>query len=170
MSNRKGIIAACVYFACKDCNVPRSSKEIAEIFNITPPTVMTKGIKKCQEIICMNKKNKHRLSQSTPISPISLIERFCNKLCISEEETKIIRSICEKSIDENIISENTPPSIAAGCIFYFNKKNNNGLTKKKISDICRTSEVTINKCCKKLEEKDRLFCEILYGTEYNSNN
>ena len=33
-SNRKGIIAACVYFACKECNVARSSKEIANMFNI----------------------------------------------------------------------------------------------------------------------------------------
>ena len=49
-NNRKGIIAACVYFACKECDVGRSSKEIAEMFNVVP-TVMTKGVKKCQEII-----------------------------------------------------------------------------------------------------------------------
>ena len=63
-SNRKGIIAACVYFACKDCNVPRSSKEVAEIFNING-TVMTKGVKKCQEIIHMNKKNKKSAPEPT---------------------------------------------------------------------------------------------------------
>ena len=33
-SNRKGIIASCVYFACKECNVPRSSNEIAAMFDI----------------------------------------------------------------------------------------------------------------------------------------
>ena len=126
---------------------------------------MTKGVKKCQEIICMNKKNKHRLSQSTPISPISLIERFCNKLCISEEETKIIRSICEKSIDENIISENTPPSIAAGCIFYYSKEYNLHITKKQISDTCKISEVTINKCTKKLEQDGQLFVDRELYTE-----
>ena len=41
-SNRKGIIAACVFYACKECNVPRSSKEIANMFDIDI-TVMTKG-------------------------------------------------------------------------------------------------------------------------------
>ena len=45
-SNRKGIIAACVYFACKECEVPRTPKEIASMFTIDI-TVMTKGIKKC---------------------------------------------------------------------------------------------------------------------------
>lgn len=163
-SNREGIIAACLYFACKECEVPRSSKEIASMFQISV-SVMTKGIKKCQEIISMNKKNKNRLAKTTPISPISLIERFCNKLELNEKTTDIIMNICKISIANNIISENTPPSIAAGCIFYFNKKVNNGLTKKKISCICKTSEVTINKCCKKLEENDRLFCEILYDRE-----
>ena len=48
-SNRIGIKAASVYFACKECNVPRSTKEIAEMFNISI-TIMTKGTKKCQEI------------------------------------------------------------------------------------------------------------------------
>jgi len=168
-ANREGIIAACLYFACKECDVPRSSKEIASMFNITVG-IMTRGIKKCQEIISMNKKNKNRLAKTIPISPVSLIERFCNKLELNEQSTKTIMDICKVSVEKNIISENTPPSIAAGCIFYFNKKINSGLTKKKISCVCKTSEVTINKCCKKLEENDRLFCEILYDTEENGNN
>ena len=47
-TNREGIIASCVYFACKECDVPRSSKEIADMFGITS-NIMTKGVKKCQE-------------------------------------------------------------------------------------------------------------------------
>jgi transcription initiation factor TFIIB len=161
-SNRQGIIAACVYFACKECSVPRSAKEISEIFSLST-TTMTKGIKKCQEIIFMNKKNKERLNKSESIKPHDFIDRFCNKLGISEEITKIILEICEISIENNIISENTPPSIASGCIFYYIKKTPDiKITKKNISDICKISEVTINKCCKRLENHDRLFTEVLY--------
>ena len=162
-NNRKGIIAACVYFACKECDVGRSSKEIAEMFNV-PATVMTKGVKKCQEIIFMNKKNKKRLTKSSSIRPQDFIERFCNKLTIDDEITKEIIKICELSIQNNLITENTPPSIAAGCIFYFIKKYNEGadtskitITKKDISEICKISEVTINKCTKKLELNNDLF-------------
>ena len=154
-SNRKGIIAACVYFSCKACNVPRSSKEIAEMFSISS-TVMTKGVKKCQEIIHMNKKNKKRLTKSEPIKPGDFIERFCNKLNMSDPITKEIIRICDISITKNIISENTPPSIAAGCIFYFIKRNQMGISKKDISEICKISEVTINKCTKKLEKNNHL--------------
>ena len=155
-SNRKGIIAACVYFACKQCNVARSSKEIAEMFNINS-TVMTKGVKKCQEIIFMNKNNKKRLIHSTTIQPQDFIDRFCNRLSIDENKIQEIVKLCLISIQNNIISENTPQSIAAGCIFYYIKKNNMDIVKKDISRICSTSEVTINKCTKKLEMNKELF-------------
>ena len=159
-SNRKGIIAACVYFACKECEVPRTPKEIASMFTIDI-TVMTKGIKKCQEIVFMNKKNKNRLAKSISINPNDFIERFCNKLEIDEVEVDFIQRICKQAIDQNIISENTPPSIAAGCIFYYIKNKEKTISKKDISEICKISEVTINKCTKKLESNDHLFSKIL---------
>lgn len=155
-TNRKGIIAACVYFACKECNVPRSSNEIAEMFSIET-TIMTKGVKKAQEIISMNKKNKKRLSKSISIHPEDFIERFCNRLELNKEDTKKITEICKKCMNKNIISENTPPSIAAGCIYYYIKKIDNiTITKKDISNICKISEVTINKCTKKIELNEKL--------------
>ena len=43
--NRKGIIASCIFIACKKFDkCARSNKEIAEIFKIEP-TNMTKGFK-----------------------------------------------------------------------------------------------------------------------------
>ena len=48
--NRKGIIASCIYEACKENNSTRSTKEIAEIFQIES-TSMTKGFKKYNEIM-----------------------------------------------------------------------------------------------------------------------
>ena len=156
-SNRKGIIAACVYFSCKECDVPRSSKEVAEMFNINPPTIMTKGIKKCQEIISMNKRNKNRLPKPKSIQPNDFIARFCNKLGMDTDTTNKVIKICNTSMLNNIISENTPPSIAAGCIFYFIKEGDINISKKDISEVCKISEVTINKCTKKLENNKHLF-------------
>lgn len=156
--NRNGIIAACVYFACKSCEVPRSSKEIAGFFEITVP-VMSRGIKKTQEIIYMDKTNKDRLFDSESIQPNDFIDRFCNKLSIDETNKKEIYQLCKNVLSSNIISENTPPSIAAGCVFYISKKNSLPITKKQISEVSKISEVTINKCCKKLESNEDLFVE-----------
>ena len=163
-ANRCGIIAACVYFACKHCHVPRSSKEIAGMFKITV-NVMTKGVKKCQEIIYMNKSNKNRLSTSNTIKPNDFIERFCNRLEIDDDKTHQILKICDIIIKNNIISENTPPSIASGCIFYFIKNKKLEISKKDISTVCKISEVTINKCCKIIEDRSELFNEILDGSK-----
>lgn len=163
-SNRNGIIAACVYFACKHCEVPRSSKEIAEMFKITV-NVMTKGVKKCQEIIYMNKTNKTRLSTSNTIKPTDFIERFCNRLNIDEEKTQKILKLCDIIIKNNIISENTPPSIASGCIYYFIKNEKINISKKEISTVCKISEVTINKCSKLIDDKSDLFNEIFNNSK-----
>ena len=151
-SNRDGIIAACVYFACKECDVPRSTKEIAEIFNINI-TVMTKGCKSFNEIMNLNKKSKNRIHNKS-INPIDFIERFCDKLDIDHN---IIINICNLCLKNNIISQNTPQSISAGCIYYYIKKNKLDISKKKLSEICKISEVTINKCYKKIDEHDDLF-------------
>jgi transcription initiation factor TFIIB len=148
-ANRKGIIGACLYFACKECNVPRGSKEIAIMFNIDSK-VMTKGCKKCQEIIQMNKSNKNRLSTNTSIKPCDFIERFCNKLNIDDMNIQAIFELCNRITNQNIICENTPQSVAAGCILYYCKHNNIEFNKKEISSICKISEVTINKCNKKI--------------------
>ena len=151
-SNRAGIIAACVYFSCKECEVPRSSKEIADIFDINI-TVMTKGCKNFHEIMNLNKSNKTRI-QNKSIHPQDFIERFSDKLNIDVFK---IKNICKISLDNNIISQNTPQSIASGCIYYYIKKNKLEITKKDLSNICKISEVTINKCYKKILEHDELF-------------
>ena len=151
-ANRDGIIAACVYFSCKECNVPRSTKEIADIFDINI-TVMTKGCKSFNEIMNLNKSGRNRIHHKS-INPIDFIERFCDKLDI--DFNKII-SICNLCLKHNIISQNTPQSIAAGCIYYYIKKNNLDISKKILSEICKISEVTINKCYKKIDENDALF-------------
>ena len=163
-TNRQGIIAACVYFACKECGVPRSSKEIAEVFDLNV-TVMTKGVKKCQETISMNKNNKKRLTTKQSIKPHDFIDRFCNHLKIEEKDVQKIKEICEIAIQNNIIIENTPPSITSGCIYFYVSHNKIDISRKAISDICKISEVTINKCSKRLEENLELFNKIIHNSE-----
>ena len=168
-ANRKGIIAACVFYACKECGVPRSSKEIADMFSIEI-TVMTKGCKKFREIMNLSKKDKSRFSGDVSVKPHDFIERFCNKLSINKDFVTTIQDTCNQAIKHNLILENTPPSIAAGCIYYVSKIKPLDITRKQISEVCKISEVTINKCCKKLEGErnlldDGLNCE--EDTSYN---
>ena len=155
-NNRKGIIAACVYFACKTCNVGRSSKEIANMFYIKI-SILTKGCKNFQNIINMSE-NKNRINTAESVIPEDFIDRFCNRLSLTTTDTNNIKNIAKKIQGLNLISDIRPDSFASGCILLYCNYNNININKKQISEISRISEVTINKCFKKLENNiDNIF-------------
>ena len=66
----------------------------------------------------------------------------------------IIQSIAQICQDLNLVSDNTPPSMASGCIYLYVKDNEMDISKKDIADICQISEVTVNKCYKKLDSNE----------------
>jgi transcription initiation factor TFIIB len=155
-ANRKGIIAACVYFSCKINNVARSTNEIAVVFSLSP-TIMTKGCKKFQEIMQINKVDIERIHNTNTITIDDFIDRFCSKLDLSDEDIVNVKHISYLSQVYNLINDNTPPAMAAGCIYLYIKEEEYVFHKREISDVCKVSEVTINKCYKKLENhKDKL--------------
>jgi transcription initiation factor TFIIIB Brf1 subunit/transcription initiation factor TFIIB len=48
--------------------------------------------------------------------------------------------------------ENTPHSIAAGIVYFISQVCNINISKKDVKTISEISEVTINKCFKKMEQ------------------
>ena len=159
-NNRIGIIAACVYFACKNCNVSRSSKEISDIFDIKI-NILTRGCKNFQNILQLNK-DKNRVDISNSTKYIDFIERFCNKLKIDNKHLNDIKKLSEEIEKLNIINDIRPDSYAAGCILYYCninivKVNDIQINKTDISNHSKISEVTVNKCFKKiLENKESI--------------
>jgi len=147
--NRKGLIAATVYHACKTKNVPRSTKEIAKIFNIKIG-IMTKGIKQFYDLY--NSIHKKNINFKTPTQPVDFIERFISLLNLPDNICELSNTIAIKAFDNKLTYKNTPPSIAVGCIYLACNVMNYPCNKKQISKKCNISEVTINKCFKKLNE------------------
>lgn len=146
--NRKGIIAACIYFACKNCGAPRSNKEIATHMDIKS-VVITKGVKDIQKLFHMN--GSERLNNNYTINYSDFIDRFCNKLNLVNEHVSNIKQLSFNAEKNKLISDNTPPSIAAGCIYLYCINNDINISKKDISNVSGISEVTINKCLTKLK-------------------
>ena len=140
-ANRNGLIASSIYMSCKNNNVPRSAKEIATIFNLDI-TTMTRGCKKFHEIM--------KQTKVVCTSPSDFIIRFCSKLNKPDIVDTCIH-IVKMADYYSIVSENAPPSIAAGSIYLCCHVYKHNVTKKNISKACEISEVTINKCYKKLE-------------------
>jgi len=148
--NRKGIIASCIFIACKKFDkCARSNKEIAEIFKIDS-TNMTKGFKKFNEIMLMvEKKNNYNNDYSISES-LDFINRFCSNLNLEEDTTQLCKYVCKKIEEYDLVSENTPTSKAAGTIYLVSYIFNLNISKSDISNTCLTSEVTISKCFSKL--------------------
>ena len=147
-SNRKGIIASCIYKACKLKNVPRSAKEIADIFQLNV-TNMTRGCKKFDEIMNINKKNNDNITLANSDSN-NFVKRFCSYLNIADDIYEICKFVCKSAEKYYLVSENTPPSIAAGSIYLVCNILKINISKKDISKSCKISEVTISKCYKRL--------------------
>lgn len=147
-SNRNGIIASCIYKACRLQGSPRSAREIADMFKLNI-SHMTKGCKKFDEIIHMNVCNNSNMTNNATKSS-DFVQRFCSKLNIGNNICQICAYVCEKAEEYNLVSKCIPPSIAAGSIFLVCSLLKINITKKEISQTCQISEVTISKCYKNL--------------------
>jgi transcription initiation factor TFIIB len=150
--NRDGIIAATIYIAARNNNCPRTAKEIATIFHLDN-TSATRGCKNASSILNeieheLNNDDKTSLCNTTPLS---FIERYCSRLNINAELTKLCKFIATRIQSSNLIPENTPHSIAAGIVFFVAHQCKLNISKKNVNTVSEISEVTINKCYKKLE-------------------
>ena len=151
--NRDGIIAASIYIACRINNYPRTAKEIATIFHLDA-TSATKGCKNALAIINDLEKNMDNKEKTNfgKTKPEAFIERYCSKLNVNNELTKLCKFVSMKIEKMDVMPENTPPSIAAGVVYFIAQLFKLNISKKEVKTVSETSEVTINKCYKKLEK------------------
>jgi transcription initiation factor TFIIIB Brf1 subunit/transcription initiation factor TFIIB len=68
---------------------------------------------------------------------------------------------------QKLIPENTPHSISAGIVYFVCQKCNLNISKKAITLISKISEVTINKCYKKLEVHETILLPSVIIKKYN---
>lgn len=166
--NRDGIIAASVYIACRINSYPRTAHEIAMMFYLDNGSA-TKGCKNAITIINeletnMDNDEKTKLCMT---KPISFIPRFCSRLQFPSELIKLCEFIAIRVESSNMIPENTPNSIAAGIVFFVVYYCNIGISKIDISEVCEVSEVTINKCYKRLEQYKDVLIPSMIKDKYN---
>ena len=153
VENRDGILAASIYVSCRINNNPRTPKEIASMFHLDV-TNATKGCKNVQQIINIIEKDMENNEKTTfsKTTPDDFIDRYCSRLNINNELTRLCHFISLKIEKTNIMPENTPHSIAAGLIYFIIQLCDLNITKKEVKMVSEISEVTIGKCHKKIEK------------------
>ena len=151
--NKDGLIAASIYISCRINNYPRTAKELAAVFNLDV-TSATQGCKNAQTILNILEKDMDNKDKTAfcKTKPEDFIERYCSKLNINTELTKLCKFIAIKIEKNNLMPENTPHSISAGVVYFISQLCNLNISKREVKLISEISEVTINKCYKKLEK------------------
>ena len=143
--NRRSMIAACLFHACKLQKETRSPKEIADIYDLEIKHV-NRGCRKFCDIIDSNMLfYQIKSSQSS-----DFIERFARKLNIDKKYIDIAKDVSTNIHKLDLASTHEPPSVAAGCILLVAQYYNIQLLKKQISDIFQISDVTISKTFRKI--------------------
>jgi len=151
--NRDGIKAASIYISCRLNGCPRTAHEIAEIFHLDK-TSATTGCSMAVNIMNNIDRNGGSAVQRAELcatTPSSFIDRYCSRLNVNQELTMLSKFIAMKVESSNYICDNTPHSVAAGIIYFVAQMCNLNISKADIKHICGVSEVTINKCFRKLE-------------------
>ena len=150
--NRDGIKAASIYISCRLNGCPRTAHEIAEIFKLDK-TSATNGCSMAVNIL-HNIERSIEPSKQTELCatlPSSFIERYCSKLNINSELTMVCKFVALKIEKNDIITDNIPHAISAGIIYLVSQNCNLNISKNDIKIVSCVSEVTINKCFKKLD-------------------
>jgi transcription initiation factor TFIIB len=149
--NRDGIKAASIYISCRLNGCQRTAYEIAIIFKLDRRSA-TSGCSMAVTIL-NNIERSLEPSQRTEFgktTAAAFIDRYCSKLNINNELALLAKFIAGIVENDSIMSNNTPQSSATGILYFISETCGLGITKKDIKQVCGVSEVTVNKCYRKL--------------------
>eukprot|EP00798_Chlamydomonas_sp_ICE-L_P028821 gene28821-32010_t len=140
--NRKALVACSMYMACKFNKVPRNTKEIAELFEISS-RVITRGCKLFQQAVDVDIDSSR---------PEDYIRRFCSRLHMDSTELEFTEYIVLTADELDIVCDFIPTSVVSGAIYMTATELNVSISKSDIANVCHISEMTLMKCYKRLCE------------------
>ncbi|KAJ4724328.1 Transcription initiation factor IIB [Melia azedarach] len=143
--NLDGILAACLYIACRQEDKPRTVKEICSVAN----GATKKEIGRAKEYIV--KQLEIEMGQSMEIGTIhagDFLRRFCSNLGMTNQAVKAAQEIVQKSEDLDI--RRSPISVAAAIIYMITQLSDDKKLLKDISLATGVAEGTIRNSYKDL--------------------
>lgn len=148
--NRIAIMAVCVSKSCETNREPRSNEEIAEMFGLDT-TKITKGKNTLDKMKRMCIENDLVIFDNLHAStPEDYVRFHCRKLKISGKGTEMAVKVANNCCKMKIATDHNSQSVAASSILAMVDYLNLDVGKKDISELSRTSEVTITKIYSKI--------------------
>ena len=132
---RLGIKANCVLYACRLSNIPRTTKEIADMFGIQSKDI-SRTTQMFKDTLLGNTKKNY------VTKPFNVMQRLLNSFEVTREQRLECNKMCSKLEDCADLMSKTPNSVASVIIYIV---MDGSVSKNTISDKCSVSIPTINK-------------------------
>lgn len=139
----EGIIAAVLYAACRQCNLPRTLEEIGRVSQIEKKEIG-------RNYRNISRKLKLRL---LPTTPQDYISRFCSKLNLSNDIQIKTTDILKKAASQELTSGRGPTGMAAAAMYIASVLCGERITQREVAEVAGVTEVTIRNRYKELAYK-----------------
>ena len=142
----ESVIAACIYYACRSYNIPRTLDEISNASDVE-----RKEIGRTYRFII--RKMGIQVKQS---SPKDYISRFSSVLKLSPRTQNDALKVLKQAEESELTSGRGPAGIAAAALYVAALMNDEKKTQREVADIAGITEVTIRNRYKELIDKLKL--------------
>ncbi len=140
----RGLLANCIYIACKICDHPIRIKDITEVLNLKRRTFS----KYYTEIVDnLSDISKIKIKSNTSLYHIPIL---VENLGLNAEVAIISKNIVEKTLSTGRIAGKSPLSIAASAVYIACTLTNEKRTQREIAECAGVTEVTIRNISKEL--------------------
>ena len=135
-----GMVAACLYFACRERKIPRTLQEILDETSIS-----AKNVRRCYRTLI------RELNLKVPSTdPISLIPRFIAELDLDAEAENVTIKILQSFISKFSTSGKDPKGLCVGALYLVCKMKDKRVSQKEIANLVGVTEVTLRSRYKEL--------------------
>ncbi len=135
-----GMVAACLYFACRERKIPRTLQEILDETSIS-----AKNVRRCYRTLI------RELNLKVPSTdPSSLIPRFIAELDLDAEAENTTVKILQSFISKFSTSGKDPKGLCAGALYLVCKMKDKRVSQKEIANLVGVTEVTLRSRYKEL--------------------
>lgn len=139
----EGSIAAVLYAACRQCNLPRTLDEISKVSQIKKKEIG-------RNYRNISRKLKLKL---LPTTPQDYISRFCSHLNLSNDVQIKSTDILKKALKEELTNGRGPTGMAAAAIYIASVLCGERITQREVAEVAGVTEVTIRNRYKELANK-----------------
>lgn len=137
------MVAACLYVACRQKEIPRTLQEITE--------EASAGAKDIRRSVSTIIRELNLKTHST--DPVSLVPRYMSDLRLNSEVEALTKKILNAYMSKFSIGGKDPKGLCAGAIYLACRIKELEITQQKIVDVIGVTEVTLRSRYKELKNK-----------------